>query len=88
MTVQTNYCDNNFMYITLYILDLKNAFEKCTSTPHPESVTLPNVYDTKEWLNPHSYDLHHHVKPHCFKFVKNENKVHRVKSNPIPATGM
>ena len=31
------------------------------------------MYDVKEWLSPHSYDIHHHVKPHCFKFVRNEH---------------
>ena len=72
MTVQTNYCDNSFLYVTSYILALKNAFEKCTSKPHPESVNVCNVYDIKEWLNPQSHDLHHHVQPHCFKFVRNE----------------
>lgn len=29
------------------------------------------MFDIKEWLDPHSDDLHKHVRPHCFKFVKN-----------------
>lgn len=32
------------------------------------------MYDIKEWLNPHSHDLHRHVQPHCFKFVRNEKR--------------
>ena len=31
------------------------------------------MFDVKQWLQPHSHELHRHVQPHCFKFVRNEN---------------
>ena len=62
-------------FLYLEILDLREAYEQCSSKPNPESSCPSKMYDVKEWLDPHSDDLHKHVKPHCFKFVRdNTNK--------------
>ena len=59
--------------LNVYIIDLCRSFEQCSSKPHPETKQPQRYYDIKDWLNPHSVDIHQHVKPHCFKFVKNGN---------------
>ena len=55
----------------MIFLDLCQSFEGCTDKPHPEAHRPEWMYDIKEWLQPHSHDLHQHVQPHCFKFVRN-----------------
>ncbi|XP_028416665.1 uncharacterized protein LOC114540736 [Dendronephthya gigantea] len=52
--------------------DIRKAFEECCNKPYPESDCLSCIYDIKKLLDGHSEDLHNHVKPHCFKFVRNE----------------
>ncbi|CAB4033100.1 Hypothetical predicted protein, partial [Paramuricea clavata] len=51
--------------------DLCQSFEGCTNKPHPEAHRPEWMYGIKEWLQPHSNDLHQHVQPHYFKFVRN-----------------
>ena len=73
-------------YILYYIFtDLQNAFERCTSKPHPKSIKISKVYDIKKWLQPHSVDLHNHVQPHCFKFVRNEKEC--ITENGVETNG-
>lgn len=59
-------------HLSIITLDIRKAYEECSNKPHPESRCLSKIYDFKEWLDAHSDGLHKHVRPHCFKFVRNE----------------
>ncbi|CAB4023645.1 Hypothetical predicted protein [Paramuricea clavata] len=57
----------------VYTFDvLCESFEDCTTKPRPRSTKPQKMFDVREWLNAHSHNIHQHVKPHCFKFVRNE----------------
>ena len=69
-TSNTNHAICNLEVI--YFLDLCEAFEGCTDKPCPESHGPGMMYDMKKWLKAHSRDLHKHVEPYCFKFLRNQ----------------
>ena len=44
-------------------------------SPQPEVSLVSDVWDFKEWLLPHMFELHGHSTPHNFKFCIEDETV-------------
>lgn len=53
-------------------IDLLEAMESCLTIIKALPFLLDMVYDIKEWITPHSEELHAHTQPKSFKFVRDE----------------
>lgn len=64
---------SNFLIVMFLILEgLLAVLEASRDNPHPEAYLLPAVFEVKAWIGPATADVHGHVKPHCFKFVRDD----------------
>ena len=48
------------------------AVEDCMNNPHPETFQMRHMFDVGAWVEGQVEEIHHHTKPHCFKFIRNE----------------
>ena len=64
---------SNILYKLFGFSGLLAILEESRDNPHPKAYRLPAIFDIKQWIGPETADVHGHVKPYCFKFIRDSD---------------